>query len=313
MAMSALSHLHDLLSRGRFVVTAELGPPKSSSAKGLRKAASALAGYVDAINLTDNQAAVVRLCSLAACVHVMAQGVEPVLHMTCRDRNRIGLQSDLLGAYSLGIKNVLVLTGDSPSVGNHPDAKPVFDLTSIELCKVVRDLRDQSKFLNGEELKFAPRFFIGCGENPFLGTPEQKIERLSRKVAAGADFIQTQPVFDVEGFAKWVSLIRSAGLDRRVSIIAGVLPVRSGETLARIARVPGIKVPDELYDRFRGLTEEAQQAEGIRLATEIIQAVKQLQGVSGVHIMAVNWHEVVPEIVSRTELLPRPQASVADS
>jgi len=308
-----LSHLHALLSEGRFVVTAELGPPKNGSSKSLRRAAASLAGHVDAVNVTDNQAAVVRLCSLAACVHIMAEGVEPVLHMTCRDRNRIGLQSDLLGAYSLGIRNVLALTGDHPSMGNHPDAKPVFDLESLELCGLLRRMRDTGCFINGEPCKPAPRFHIGVGENPFTVTVEHSALRLAQKVAAGADFVQTQPVYDLERFAEWMSLLVRMGLDTRVAVIAGVLPVRSHSTLERIAKVPGLHVPEAVFRRFKRLTAEEQQTEGVRLAAETVASIRKIAGVRGVHIMAINWPEAVPEVVSRTGLLPRPAVSVADS
>lgn len=311
--MENLSHLHALLSEGRFVVTAELGPPKSGSSKSLRRAAASLAGHVDAINVTDNQAAVVRLCSLAGCVHVMAEGVEPVLHMTCRDRNRIGLQSDLLGAYSLGIRNVLVLTGDHPSMGNHPDARPVFELDSIELCRVLRKMRDTGCFINGEPCKPAPKFHIGVGENPFAATAEFSALRLAQKAAAGADFVQTQPVYDLERFAEWMSLLVRMGLNSRLSVIAGVLPVRSHSALERISKVPGLHVPEDIFRRFKGLTAEEEHAEGIRMAAETVAAIKEIPGVHGVHIMAINWTEAVPEILSRTGLLPRPVVSVADS
>jgi methylenetetrahydrofolate reductase (NADPH) len=305
--------LHTLLNEGRFVVTAELGPPKSPSSKSLRRAAASLAGHVDAINVTDNQTAVVRLCSLAGCLHVMAEGVEPVLHMTCRDRNRIGLQSDLLGAYSLGIRNVLALTGDHPSMGNHPDARAVFDLDSIALCGVMRKMRDSGCFSNGEPCKPAPKFSIGVGENPFAGALESSALRLAQKAAAGADFVQTQPVYDLERFTEWMSLLARMGLDQRLPVIAGVLPVRSLALLERIARVPGLSVPGDAFCRFTGLTTDEQQAEGIRMAAEIVAAVRKIPGVQGVHIMAINWPEAVPEIIGRAGLLPRPAASVADS
>jgi len=308
-----LSHLHALLSEGRFVVTAELGPPKSGSPKPLRRAAAALAGHVDAVNVTDNQAAVVRLCSLAACVHIMAEGIEPVLHMTCRDRNRIGLQSDLLGAYSLGVRNVLALTGDHPSLGNHPDARPVFELDSTELCGVLRRMRDTGCFMNGEPCKPAPRFHIGVGENPFAVTAEYSALRLAQKVAAGADFVQTQPVYDLDRFAEWMSVLARMGLEKRVAVIAGVLPVRSHSALERMAKVPGLHVPEAVFHRFKGLTAEQQQAEGVRLAVETVAGLRKIAGVHGVHIMAINWPEAVPEIVSLTGLLPRPAVSVADS
>jgi methylenetetrahydrofolate reductase (NADPH) len=305
------SHLERVLRSGQFAVTSEVAPPKSASAKGIRKAAGDLRECIDALNLTDNQSAVVRLSSVAACLHVLQEGVEPVLHVTCRDRNRIGLQSDLLGAWSLGIKNILALTGDKPEIGNHPDAMGVFDLDSAGLCKVASDMRDNARFMNGEELKYGPHFFVGVGENPFAGTGEARVARLQRKIACGADFVQTQPIFDVAEFSRWVSLIGDAGLLDHVFLLGGVSPIKSYEALVRFSKVPGVVIPEDVMRRFAAVPPADQAGEGIRMAVETARALREIEGVNGVHIMAVNWHEVVPEIVDQAGLLPRIEVTAA--
>ncbi|ACX51506.1 methylenetetrahydrofolate reductase [Ammonifex degensii KC4] len=305
--MRSGSRLERLLARGEFVVTAEIGPPKHASAEPLIRKARMLKGYVDAANITDCQTAVVRMASIPAAVHLLREGIEPVIQMTCRDRNRIAIQADLLGAYSLGIRNLLCLTGDHPAVGDHPEAKGVFDLDAIQLLDMVRRLRDEKVFQSGVPLKGPePRFFLGAAENPCGDPVELRVMRLAKKVEAGADFIQTQCVFDLECFSRWMELVRKDGLDRRVYILAGVTPLKS----ARMANymhenVPGISIPEEIRERMAKAADPHE--EGIAIAVETIQALKKIPGVAGVHIMAIAWEEVVPEIVKRAGLFPRPQ------
>ena len=304
--MEARSHLQRVLSEGHFAVTAEIGPPKSADGEVVRQKARILKGYVDAANITDCQTAIVRMSSIASAVLVMAEGVEPVVQMTCRDRNRIGIQADLLGAAALGVKNLLCITGDHQKFGNHPEAKGVFDLDSIQLTAMVRRMRDEGKFLCGEELTGArPEFFIGAVENPFADPFEFRVRRLEKKVRAGAEFIQTQIIYNVERFRKFMEMARDLGLTERVYILAGVTPPKS-LGMARYMKyfVPGLEVPDEVLERLKGARDKRE--EGINLAVEIIQQVREIPGVAGVHIMAIEWEEAVPEIVKRAGLHPRP-------
>ncbi|MBO8129106.1 MAG: methylenetetrahydrofolate reductase [Peptococcaceae bacterium] len=304
--MKAGSRLKQVLQKGHFAVTCEMGPPKSAQIQGMLAKARAVKGYVDAVNVTDCQSAVVRLSSLAGAVHLLREGLEPVLQVTCRDRNRIAIQSDLLGAYSLGIRNVLCLTGDHQRFGNHPTAKGVFDLDSVQLVNIVKGFSERRIFANGEPIKEgAPDYFIGAVENPFSGPLELRVLRLEKKIRAGAAFIQTQAVFDLERFKRFMSLVRDRGLDEKCFILAGVIPPKS-ERAAIFMRdkVPGISVPDDIVTRLRNAADPKQ--EGIRIAKELISAVQSIEGVSGVHIMAIGWEEVVPQLVSETGLYPRP-------
>lgn len=311
--MKSGSRLERILTQGDFAVTAEVGPPKSASPKGIIRNAEKLKGCVDAVNLTDNQSAVVRMSSLAAAMHVASAGVEPVMQMTTRDRNRIALQSDLLGAYSLGIRNVLCISGDHQSLGNHPQSKNVFDVDSIQLIRIVKDLRDEKRFQCGEECKVEPRMFIGAAANPFADPFEFRVYRLAKKVAAGADFIQTQGIYDVGRFAKWMEMVRDMGLDKRVYILAGIVPAKSATAMERIAEVPGMIVPDDLIKRMKGLPRAKQEEEGVKIAVEIIQRVREIEGVRGVHIMGIAWEEIVPEICKRAGLLPRPEPKAEEA
>lgn len=300
------SLLERVLAEGHFAVTAEIGPPKGASAQGISKHAAVLKDYADGLNLTDNQTAIVRLSSIAAAVHVIRAGGDPVIQMTTRDRNRIALQSDLLGAYSLGVRNVLCLTGDHQRFGNHPTARNVFDLDSIQLIKVVRDMRDRGVFCNGEEMKNPPRFFIGAAENPFGDPFEFRVIRLGKKVRAGADFIQTQPVFNLERFARFMDMVRAEGLDEQVHILAGVMPVKSAAALRYMKdEVPGVSIPGNLVERMEKAADP--KAEGVNLCVEIIGELRKIPGVRGVHIMAVAWESIVPEIVEKAGLYPRPK------
>mgnify|MGYP003973845495 FL=1 len=300
------SNLEKLLRKGEFVVTSELGPPRGASREDVEKKAELLKGYADAFNLTDCQTAMVRLSSIASGAILLDMGMEPVVQMTCRDRNRIAMQSDILGAASLGMKNLLCLTGDHQCFGDHPEAKGVFDLDSINQLDMFRQMRDEKKFQSGEELKSEePKLFLGAAENPFADPFQYRAARLAKKVKAGADFIQTQIIYNVEKFEEWMSMVRAMGLHEKVSILAGVTPIRSlGMAKYMKKNVPGMDVPDELIKRLEGA--EKKKAEGINICLEVIERVRQIEGVSGVHIMAVEWEEIVPEITERAGLLPRP-------
>jgi methylenetetrahydrofolate reductase (NADPH) len=305
----ANSHLQAVLQRGRFAVTAEIGPPRGANIAPIRRKARLLRDWVDAANVTDSQSAVVRMPSWAGCLVTMQEGVEPVMQLQCRDRNRIALQSDLLGAAALNIPNVLLLTGDHPRFGDHPDAKPVFDLDSIQLIWTARTMREQRKLLSGRDLKPAPDWFIGAVENPFAPPLKWRAERLGKKVAAGAQFFQTQFVYDIPIFASWMQQVRDLGLDRRCFILAGVGPVKSLRALEHMRReVPGMYVPDEVVRRLRGVPEDRVPSEGLKLCSEIIMQVKEIAGVSGVHVMAFGWEDAIPEILTAAGFAPRQDA-----
>ncbi len=313
------SNLERVLAAGHFAVTAELGPPKSHDAEVIRKKVELLRGCVDAANITDNQTAIVRMSSIAAAVILIREGLEPVMQMTCRDRNRLAIQSDLLGAAALGIKNVLCLSGDHQSFGNHPMAKNVYDIDSLQLVRMVKDMRDESKFQCGEEIKGGgPRFFIGAAANPFGDPFDFRPFRLAKKVAAGADFIQTQLIYDLPRFKEFMKRVVDLGLHERVAILAGVGPLKTSG-MARYMRdqVPGMIVADEYIERMdaavKGIDKEdkkaraaAWRAEGIKICIEQIQQLREIEGVAGVHIMAIEWEEAVRPIVEGAGLLPRP-------
>lgn len=312
------SNLEKVLRAGHFAVTAELGPPKSADGEVIRRKAQILKGFVDAANITDNQTAIVRMSSIASGVIAREVGVEPVIQMTCRDRNRLAIQSDLLGAYALGVRNVLCLTGDHQSFGNHPTAKNVHDLDSLQLVQMVVNMRDHHCFQCGEEIKAGwPAFFVGAAANPFADPFEWRPLRLAKKVRAGADFIQTQLVFNVEKFKEFMARVRDLGLHEKVYILAGVGPLKS-PGMARYMRdqVPGLDVPAEFIERMtaagagiedKAARREAWRAEGIKICVELIQQLREIEGVAGVHIMAIEWEKAVPQIVEMAGLLPRPK------
>jgi len=303
--MKAGTNLEKVLESGAFAVTAELGPPKGTTAKTIQKKGEVLKPCVDAVNVTDNQTAIVRMSSLASCVILKQTGVEPVMQIVCRDRNRIAIQSDILGAVALGINNILCLTGDHQKLGNQPDAKGVFDLDSIQLIQAVKKMRDEKKLLCGEDLSGEVPVFIGAAENPYADPFEYRVVRLNKKIKAGADFIQTQAIYDVTKFAKWMEIVTDKGLDKQVHILAGVIPMRSAG-MARYMRdyVAGVYVPDELVTRMEDATDAKE--EGVKICFEIIEQIKDMPGVHGIHIMAVGWEDIVPTIVERAGLLPRP-------
>lgn len=303
--MSTVSALRDTLAAGRFAVTAEIGPPRGADPGAITRKAALLRGWVDAANVTDNQSAHVRMSSMAGSLLVREAGVEPVMQLTCRDRNRIALQSDLLSAAALGIPNVLLLTGDHPRFGDHPEAKPVFDLDGVQLVWTARTLRDEHRLLSGRELTVPPDWHIGAVENPFAPPTGFRARRLGTKVAAGADFVQTQFVFDVPRFRRWMGEVRDLGLDRRCAILAGVGPIRSLRMLEHIrTNVPGIHVPDAVVRRLQGVPADRVAAEGLDLCVETMAELRTIPSVGGVHVMAFGYEHGVPDILTRAGIGP---------
>lgn len=321
------SNLEKVLKAGHFAVSAELGPPQNADGEVIRKKATLLRGCCDAVNLTDNQTAIVRMSSIGAGTIVLQEGLEPIIQMTCRDRNRLAIQSDLLGAYALGIKNLLCLTGDHQTFGNHPNAKNVFDMDSIQLVQMVTAMRDQAIFQCGDALKGQePRFFIGAAAAPFADPIEFRPLRLGKKVKAGANFIQTQLVYDVDAFAAFMEKVCALGLHKQTYILAGVGPLKSPGMAKYMKKdVPGILLPDSLIERMEKAGEawagkkpdelskeekkarsDAWKQEGIQICIELIQKLRQITGVAGVHIMAIEWEEAVKPIVEGAGLFPRP-------
>jgi len=303
--MKAGTNLEKVLESGRFAVTAEAGPPKGTSAAVVQRKGELLRNCCDAVNVTDNQTAIVRMSSLAGCVLLKQLGAEPVMQMVCRDRNRIAVQSDVLGAVALGISNILCLSGDHQKFGNHPTAKNVFDIDSIQLIQTLKNMRDEKKFLCGEDISGEVPLFIGAVANPFADPFDFRVVRLAKKVKAGADFIQTQAIYDVAKFTEWMKMVTDRGLDKQVHILAGVIPIRSAG-MARYMRdyVSGVSVPDEVVARMEQA--ESAKEEGARIVLEIIEQLKEISGVHGIHVMAVGWEDIVPEIVEKAGLLPRP-------
>jgi len=307
--MTSDSRLEGILERGEFAVTSECGPPRGVDPEVIRKKGELLKGYVDAVNVTDNQTSVVRMSSFASCILLKNMGFDPILQMVCRDRNRIALQSDILGAAALGINNILCLTGDHQKFGDHATAKNVFDLDSVQLIQTVKWMRDEGKFLGGEELKGVPKLFIGAAANPFADPFEIRVPRLAKKVNAGVQFIQTQCIYNLERFEKWMEMVRDRGLHEKVHILAGVTPFKSvGMAKYMKNMVPGMDVPDEFIERLQGVPKENQAEEGIKICVESIQRLRTIEGVHGVHVMAIEWEQKVPEIVKQAGLHPRPEA-----
>jgi len=309
--MKTKGNLERVLEAGQFAVTGELGPPQGADPEVIRRKARILKGNIDAANVTDGQTAVVRMASWAACLIAKEEGLDPIVQMTCRDRNRIALQMDVLGIAALGMSNMLCLTGDHQKFGNHPMAKGVYDLDSIQFVKMVKDMRDERKFQCGEEMEVEPRLFIGAAANPFADPAEFRVVRLGKKVAAGADFIQTQLVYNVDKFAEWMKKVRDRGLHERVKILAGVGPIKSvGAAKYMKTRVPGMDVPDSVVMRLQGVPKEEVPREGIKLCVDIIEQVREIEGVTGIHVMAIEWEEAVPEILRAAGLLPRPKFGI---
>lgn len=296
-----MSTLSALIKHGDFVLTAELNPPKSASAQVVRRRASVLKGFVDAVNVTDSNRAIVAMAALPAALLVREAGVEPIVQVTGRDRNRIAVQADLLGASALGLLNIVFMTGDDPKAGNHPDAVHVKDLDGLALVKTASMLRE-GHFLNGDEIKQPPDYFIGATAAPFTLPMSKDIEKTIEKIAAGAQFLQTQPVFDLPTFTSWLAEVRKSS--REAAIIAGVLVLRSAEQAGRMAKIPGLAIGDAIVERMRAAADG--EAEGIAIAVELLTALRATPGVSGAHLYAIEWPEAIPLVVERAGLLPRP-------
>jgi len=305
--MKSGSNLEKVLAAGHFAVAAECGPPRGADPEIVRKKAAYVKGNVDACNVTDNQTSVVRMSSIAGCMLLKEQGLDPLIQMVVRDRNRIALQSDLLGASALGVRNLLCLSGDHQKFGDDPQAKNVFDIDSMQLIHLVKTMRDEGIFPSGEKLEGAPKFFIGCAVNPFADPFEIRIPRFKLKADAGADFVQTQCIYNMDKFRKYMELAKKEGLHERVKILAGVTPLKSAG-MAKFMRkfVAGIDIPDAVVDRIAAEPKEKQAAKGIEMCIEQIHELREMEGIAGVHVMAIEWEEKLAEIVGGAGLLPRP-------
>ncbi len=307
MDMKAGSNLEKILTAGHFAFTGELGPPRGCDVEHVKEKAQHLIGNVDMVNITDNQTAMVRMSSWAAAMVVKDLGLEPNYQMVCRDRNRLAMQADILGAYAHGLRNILCLTGDHQQFGDHPFAKGVFDIDSMQLIAMVKKMRDEGQFLSGEEITMPPKFFIGAAANPFADPFEWRIHRLAKKVEAGCDFIQTQCVYNMDKMREWIKMANDMGLTDKTYILPGITPMKSiGMAKYMKSKVPGIEVPDEIIKRLQGVEKKKVADEGIKIACEQIEEFKEMKGVAGIHMMAIEWEHKVPEIAERAKVLPRP-------
>lgn len=295
--------LREKITSGKFAVTAEMTPPQGANGDVIRRKAVHFHKAVDGVNITDNQTAIVRLSSIAAAKIALEEGLEPVIQITCRDRNRIAIQSDLLGAAALGIENVLCLTGDHQRFGNHPEARPVFDLDSVQLIATAQRLTE-GYFLSGETIKKPPALFIGGAANPFADPIGFRVIRLGKKIQAGARYIQTQPVFDLDRFQEWMEGVRTQGFHEKTAILAGVMPVKSVKALLQMENeVPGIRIPKSCLTRME--ISKDQKEEGIKMAVEMVLALREIEGVQGIHLMPLMWESVTPRILDEAGLLDR--------
>lgn len=308
MKMNTPSKLEKVFKSGHIAVTSECGPPRGSDPEAVTSKGALIKDHVDAVNITDNQTAMTRMSSLAACIHLKLMGLEPILQMVTRDRNRVALQSDLLGAASFDINNVLCLSGDHQSFGDCAQGQNVHDLDSMQLVQTVRHMRDEGKFLGGDDIKRPPKMFVGAAANPFADPFEIRVPRLSKKIACGAEFIQTQCIYNIDKFEEWMRRVRDRGLHEKTFIMAGMTPMKSaGMAKFMKNRVPGMDVPDEIIARLAGVEKKKQGQEGIDICVEHIQRLKEVEGIAGFHVMAIEWEEKVPEIVERSGLYPRPE------
>ncbi|MEW6333568.1 MAG: methylenetetrahydrofolate reductase [Thermodesulfobacteriota bacterium] len=305
--MKSGSNLEKVFEQGHFAVTSELGPPKGNDVGVIRKKVDFLRGFVDAVNVTDNQTAIVRMSSIATSAFVIQMGMEPVMQMVTRDRNRIAMQSDLFGATALGIKNIVCLTGDHHTFGNQVHAKNVHDLDSVQLIHMVKTMRDEKTLMGGEEkIEGEIGMFIGGAANPFADPFEFRALRTAKKAAAGVDFIQTQCIYDMVRFKEWMKMIRDLGVHEKVHIMAGITPLKSAGMARYMAKnVAGITIPDALIDRMAKAAKGSE--EGIKICVEQIQEVREIEGVHGVHLMAIEWEQMIGRITESAGLLPRPK------
>jgi methylenetetrahydrofolate reductase (NADPH) len=303
------SNLESILKAAHFAVTATCKPPAGTNSKSIKKDARTFKNYVDAVNITDNAWANVQLSSWAASIIMMEASVEPTLLMTCRDKNRLALQSDILGISAMGVKNILCVSGHHQSFGNHPGAKNVYDMDSVQLIAMVKKMRDEGKFINEEDIDGLPRLFIGAVSNPFAEPFEFRVFRLAKKIAAGADFIQTQSIFNMEEFKEFMKKAVDMGLHEKCHIMAGITPLISKDMALHMARtMPGVDIPEFIINRFHNLNKKAALKEGVQLAVEQIETFKEMEGVSGVHILSFDKSTLIPEIIRSAGLLPRPRA-----
>jgi methylenetetrahydrofolate reductase (NADPH) len=301
------SNLEKVLKAGHFAFTGELGPPRGTTVAEVVEKCQHLKGMVDSVNITDNQTAVVRMASWAACLILIKEGLEPNFQMVCRDRNRLAMQADILGAYAHGVRNMLCLTGDHCQFGDHPDALGVFDIDSMQLINMVKTMRDEGKFQAGAEIEDPPKIFIGAAVNPFAEPFDWRVHRLAKKIEAGVDFIQTQCIYNMDKFREFIKRANDMGLTEKVYILAGVTPMKNvGMARYMQKRVPGIEVPEEWIDRLKGVDKKNVADEGIKMACEQVEEFKEMKGVHGVHMMAIEWEHKVPEIAELAKVLPRP-------
>jgi methylenetetrahydrofolate reductase (NADPH) len=305
--METGSKLEKILKAGHFAFTGELGPSRGANVEHIKEKAKPLIGMVDMVNITDNQTAMVRMSSWAAALIAKEVGLEPNYQMVCRDRNRLAMQADILGAYALGLRNILCLSGDHQMFGDHPNAKGVFDIDSMQLIAMVKRMRDEGKFLSGADIDVAPKMFIGAASNPFGEPYEWRVHRLAKKVEAGADFIQTQCIYNMDRFREFIKQANNMGILEKTYFLAGVTPMKSlGMARYMQKSVPGMDVPESIIDRIKGVDRKKQADEGIKIACEQIEEFKETKGIAGVHLMAIEWEHKVPEIAERAKVLPRP-------
>ncbi|MDA3897332.1 MAG: methylenetetrahydrofolate reductase [Desulfobacteraceae bacterium] len=308
MSVKTPSKLEKILSEGHLAVTSEVGPPRGSDPEEVIAKANLIKDHVDVINVTDNQTSVTRMSSLAACIHIKQMGLEPMLQMVTRDKNRIALQSEILGAASFDIFNLLCLSGDHQSFGDCPQGQNVHDLDSMQLVQTVRMMRDEGKFLGGADIKRPPQLFVGAAANPFADPFEIRVPRLAKKIASGAEYIQTQCIYNRDKFEEWMKQLVDRGLHEKTYILAGITPLKSaGMAKFMKKRVPGMDVPDDVIKRMSDTPKEKQAEEGINICIETIERLKSVEGVKGFHIMAIEWEEKVPGIIERAGLYPRPK------
>ena len=318
MSTRAGSRLESIIKAGHFAVTAEVGPPMGANPDIIRKKASILRGFADAYNVTDNQTAVVRMSSIAGAKILLDEGLEPVMQMTVRDRNRIALQSDLLGAWALGLRNCLCISGDHQKAGavgklkGHPGSKNVYDVDSIQMLSILKGLRDEGILESGDKLNESVPFFIGAAWTPFAPPEDFRIIRLAKKVEAGADFIQTQAVFDVPRFKAEMKKALEMGITEKTAILAGIIVPKSAGMLKYMNNnVPGVEVPEELINRMKSAADKT--AEAALVTVELIRAVREIPGVKGVHLQAIEAEEMLPEIIDKAGLIPRPEVTIKNS